>query len=53
MRGNFAELPREAQDEFRRQPYALFQAAAELAREEGCQVSAEELADMVGKSTQT
>ena len=53
MRGNFAELPKEAQEEFRRQPYAMFQAAAEQAREDGCQVTAEELADMVGKSTRT
>lgn len=50
MRGNFAELPAEAQDELRRQPFAMYRAAAAFARDDGCQVSAEELADMVGKA---
>jgi hypothetical protein len=50
MRGNFAELSAEAQDELRRQPFAMYRAAAAFARDDGCQVSAEELADMVGKA---
>lgn len=49
MRGNFAQLPAEAQEELRRQPFAMFRAAAAAAREDGCHVTAEELADMVGR----
>ena len=50
LRGNFAELPAEAQEELRRQPLAMYRAAAAIAGEDGCRVTAEELADMVGKS---